>query len=338
MKIIDKLRKNEAEGRLSVSLEFFPAKTEAGVDNLLQRIEHMGLTLAPTFVTLTWRSVFKARSPPPEHADGSTMNDFNPRASRAGRGSVAQDRRDRAEALRHGRSAAPDVPPSQGARGGRLGLWPLMQRVCRCRRTSGACCATRERRASRTSWPCAATLPSARSRRVARRSSPSPSPSWLVLIAHAQWKPTPGGFSNAVELVRLIREEHGEGRRRPHTRPRHARPPAGGSGDYFCIAVAAYPEVHTETWNHPDLPPSNQSRALDLQRLKEKVDAGADFIITQFFYDTDTTINFIKAGTSRPRARITSLACVASACGSRCTCAHTACRGSLRTHACTCAC
>ena len=52
-------------------------------------------------------------------------------------------------------------------------------------------------------------------------------------------------------------------------------------GDYFCIAVAGYPEVHTECWNSPDLPPSEQSFALDLQRLKEKVDAGADFIITQ---------------------------------------------------------
>jgi len=52
-------------------------------------------------------------------------------------------------------------------------------------------------------------------------------------------------------------------------------------GDYFCIAVAGYPEVHTECWNSPDLPPSQQSLALDLQRLKEKVDAGADLIITQ---------------------------------------------------------
>lgn len=52
-------------------------------------------------------------------------------------------------------------------------------------------------------------------------------------------------------------------------------------GDWFCIAVAGYPEVHTECWNCPDLPPSEQSLALDLQRLKEKVDAGADLIITQ---------------------------------------------------------
>lgn len=73
-----------------------------------------------------------------------------------------------------------------------------------------------------------------------------------------------GGLSNAVELVQLIREEH---------------------GDYFCVAVAAYPECHTECWNHTGLPPSQQARQLDLMRVKAKVDAGADFIITQFFYD-----------------------------------------------------
>lgn len=85
-------------------------------------------------------------------------------------------------------------------------------------------------------------------------------------IGEDKWQRTPGGFSNAVELVRLIREEH---------------------GDWFCVAVAGYPEVHTECWNNPDLPPSEQAMALDLKRLREKVEAGADFVITQFFYDTE---------------------------------------------------
>lgn len=56
--------------------------------------------------------------------------------------------------------------------------------------------------------------------------------------------------------------------------------------------MAAYPEVHTECWNNPDLPPSEQSFALDLQRLKDKIDAGADFIITQFFFDIDKFLFF----------------------------------------------
>ena len=59
MRIIDKLNKIKEDGETSVSLEFFPAKTKAGVGNLLRRIEEMKFTLAPTFVTLTWRSAFE---------------------------------------------------------------------------------------------------------------------------------------------------------------------------------------------------------------------------------------------------------------------------------------
>lgn len=65
-------------------------------------------------------------------------------------------------------------------------------------------------------------------------------------------------------------------------------------GDYFCIAVAAYPEVHTEAWNNVDLPPSEQARILDLQRLLEKQQAGADFIISQFFFDVDNVVLWMK--------------------------------------------
>ena len=65
-------------------------------------------------------------------------------------------------------------------------------------------------------------------------------------IGAEKWKPSPGGLSNALDLVRLIRQEH---------------------GDYFCVAVAAYPEVHTECWNDPELPPSEQATALDWGRL-----------------------------------------------------------------------
>lgn len=74
-------------------------------------------------------------------------------------------------------------------------------------------------------------------------------------IGEDKWQAVPGGFSNAVELVQLIRELH---------------------GDWFCVAVAGYPEVHTECWNSPDLPPSEQSQALDLCHLKEKVLAGKE--------------------------------------------------------------
>jgi methylenetetrahydrofolate reductase (NADPH) len=72
--------------------------------------------------------------------------------------------------------------------------------------------------------------------------------------------PAPGGFRYANELVGFIRREF----------------PAVG------IAVAGYPEKHLEA----------QSPEADLANLKRKVDAGADVVITQLFYDNDDFFRF----------------------------------------------
>ncbi|KAK3359845.1 methylenetetrahydrofolate reductase-domain-containing protein [Lasiosphaeria hispida] len=66
-------------------------------------------------------------------------------------------------------------------------------------------------------------------------------------------------FVWAIDLVRYIRKTH---------------------GDYFCIGVAAYPEGHADE-SHP----LGQSLEHDLSSLVEKVQAGADFVMTQLFFD-----------------------------------------------------
>jgi methylenetetrahydrofolate reductase (NADPH) len=76
-----------------------------------------------------------------------------------------------------------------------------------------------------------------------------------------EWKPTPGGLHYSTELAALIRDEYD-----------------------FCIGAACFPEVHPEA---PDL-------AHDLKFLKEKIAAGASFLITQLFFDNRLYFDFVE--------------------------------------------
>lgn len=72
-----------------------------------------------------------------------------------------------------------------------------------------------------------------------------------------------GDFRYAADLVAFIRAE---------------------TGDHFHLEVAAYPEFHPEA----------RSPSKDLQNLKNKLDAGANSAITQYFYNTDAYFRFLE--------------------------------------------
>ncbi len=69
----------------------------------------------------------------------------------------------------------------------------------------------------------------------------------------------PWHYKNAVELVKELKKEG------------------------FCIGGACYPEIHPESKNQKE----------DIFYLKEKVDAGCDFLTTQMFFDNNLLYNFL---------------------------------------------
>jgi len=68
-------------------------------------------------------------------------------------------------------------------------------------------------------------------------------------------------YTHAIDLIRELRE----------------------ADEDFCVAGACYPEIHPESENQKE----------DIARLKEKVDAGCDFLTTQMFFDNNLLYNFL---------------------------------------------
>ncbi len=94
------------------------------------------------------------------------------------------------------------------------------------------------------------------------------------------------GFSHSSELVGLISSLNKGQYLDPTVKK--------GLSTDFCVGVAAYPEKHYEAAN----------LQTDIQFLKKKVEAGADYIVTQMFFDNQQFFNFVdcchKAGITVP--------------------------------------
>ena len=76
-----------------------------------------------------------------------------------------------------------------------------------------------------------------------------------------EWRPHPGGLNYSTELAQLIAERHP-----------------------FGIGAACFPEVHPDA---PDL-------GHDLRYLRQKIDSGVSFLITQLFFDNELYFAFVE--------------------------------------------
>lgn len=84
-------------------------------------------------------------------------------------------------------------------------------------------------------------------------------------LGEKRFTPLPEGYRYASELVEGIRSYK-------------------TGAEYFCIGVGGYPEKHFEAANIET----------DILNLKKKIDAGADYIITQMFFDNKVYYDFVK--------------------------------------------
>jgi methylenetetrahydrofolate reductase (NADPH) len=93
----------------------------------------------------------------------------------------------------------------------------------------------------------------------------------------ASFEPEPGGNKYAIDLLKQVGQLN-QGIYLDEDI-------LNGGKTNFCMGVAGYPEKHFESPNFE----------IDLQKTKEKVDAGADYIMTQMFFNNQKFLEYVKA-------------------------------------------
>jgi len=96
------------------------------------------------------------------------------------------------------------------------------------------------------------------------------------LKAEGTFSPDPNGHAHAEDMVKqIVALNSGKYMEEDLKNPMPTN---------FCIGVAGYPEKHFESPNP----------TMDMKHLKQKVDAGAEYIVTQLFYDNKKYFDFVK--------------------------------------------
>ncbi|XP_058184196.1 methylenetetrahydrofolate reductase (NADH) 2-like [Rhododendron vialii] len=206
MKVIEKIREAESGGKVVFSFEFFPPKTEDGVDNLFDRMERM-VAHNPTFCDITWG------------AGGSTA-DLTLEIANRMQNMVC------VETMMH--LTCTNMPVDK--------IDHALHHI----KSNGI------------------------QNVLALRGDPPHGQDKFVQVQD--------GFACALDLVKHIRSTY---------------------GDYFGITVAGYPEAHPDVIQSDGGLATPEAYQSDLAYLKRKVDAGADLIVTQLFYDIDIFLKFV---------------------------------------------
>ncbi|KAG6492698.1 hypothetical protein ZIOFF_047663 [Zingiber officinale] len=246
MKVIDKIRgAANGDGRTAFSFEFFPPKTEEGVENLFDRMDRM-VAHNPSFCDITWG------------AGGSTAD-------------LTLDISNRMQNMKVMYPVYIDLLNSDIDLESALPDRAITKSVLVFDSIDSfmQICVETMMHLTCTNMPVEKidhALDTIKSNGIqnvlALRGDPPHGQDKFVQVA--------GGFACALDLVQHIRAKY---------------------GDYFGITVAGYPEAHPDMIQ--DGIATEEAYNSDLTYLKRKVDAGADLIITQLFYDTDIFLKFV---------------------------------------------